>query len=35
MRGWTLLSGRAALSGTTAGDGWHVELVRSARGYWV
>jgi hypothetical protein len=27
-----LLSGRAALSDTTAGDGWHVELARTARG---
>jgi hypothetical protein len=28
-----LLSGRAALSGTAAGDGWHVELVRARGGF--
>ena len=29
----TLLSGQAALSDTTAGDGWHVELVRTEKGF--
>jgi hypothetical protein len=28
-----LLSGRAALSNTAAGDGWHVELARTAGGF--
>jgi hypothetical protein len=28
-----LLSGRAALSDIAAGDGWHVELARSSRGF--
>jgi len=28
-----ILSGGAALSGTTAGDGWHVELVKKATGF--